>query len=269
MDVKPYRLRRNGKIQLKDFDAGDTHGLGKEQVVKDMDVLKNRLAELQDRLFAEKRISLLLVFQGMDCSGKNGVIKHALAHTNPAAYQIHSFKRPTEDEEARDFLWRVHRVVPEKGYIGVFNRSHYEDILVPKIHKQLSEKDIEQRMKHINHFERLLADTGTRIVKFFLHISKEKQLEKLQERLQDKTKMWKFAEADVQERHYWNEYQAAYQTLFETCNSDSAPWYLIPANHRWFRNYLTLSIVVHELAELNPDYPSLPDNMDASVLEGD
>lgn len=258
MKLEHYLLPRTGHIDLNQYDPADTgHFKNKDDLVEEADKLKKNLSDLQDRLFAERKQSLLVILQGMDCSGKDGVIKHVFAQGNPQGYHITSFKKPTQEETSHDFLWRVHKAAPEQGSIAIFNRSHYEDVLVPKVHSTLTKKEIEQRLKHIRHFEAMLLDSGTKIVKIFLHISKQFQIDKISERLQDRRKNWKFDPGDLRERHHWDAYQQAYEQVFEQSQSKLAPWYLVPSNYRWFRNHLVLQIVVDALEDLRPEYPDL------------
>lgn len=258
MNIKRYMIKDTDEIILKKLDPNETGLLkSKEEAEAEMDQLKERLAELQDILFAQKKHSVLVILQGMDSSGKDGTVKHIFSGINPQGFIVTSFKKPSLEEAAHDFLWRVHQKTPPKGYISAFNRSHYEDVLVPRVHGTLKDAEVKRRFKQIRQFEEMLADEGTTIIKLFLHISKEKQLEKIQERLHDPKKHWKFDVSDLQERQYWNEYQKAYEDIFVQCNIAKAPWYWIPANHRWYRNYLALSIVVKTLEGLNLKYPKL------------
>lgn len=256
MGVEDYRLPRNKAVLLSALDPEDTGGFSsKADVAAEVEKLKERLGEQQDMLFAQKEHALLVILQGMDCSGKDGVIKHALSGVNPQGFNAVSFKRPTPEELGHDFLWRVHRNVPAKGSISAFNRSHYEDVLVPVVHGTIAGKEIRRRFGHINHFEELLTDQGTTIVKIFLHISKEFQINKIEKRLEDPSKRWKFDSSDLAERAYWEQYQAAYEQIFEQSNKEASPWYWVPANHRWYRDYLVLRILVRTLDKLNLRYP--------------
>jgi PPK2 family polyphosphate:nucleotide phosphotransferase len=254
--VKNYLLPRSGNAKLKEYDPEDTGPFhNKEEVLEEFKALKTKLQNLQDKLFAEKKKSLLIVFQGMDCSGKDGVIKKVLSSINPQGFQVTSFKKPTAEELSHDFLWRAHRAVPARGYIAAFNRSYYEDVLVTRVHGLIPKQEAEHRMKHIRNFEKLLADSDVQILKFFLHISEEFQIQKIEERLSNPKKKWKFDPSDLQERQYWDAYRGAYEDVFHSCNTKEAPWYVIPANHRWFRDYLVLKIVVKTLESMDPKYP--------------
>lgn len=210
---------------------------------------------LQDRLFAEGRQSLLLVFQATDAAGKDGTVRKVFGPVDPLGLRTHSFKKPTPKERAHDFLWRVHEKVPAKGEIAIFNRSHYEDVLVVRVHGLADKKAIENRYDHINAFERLLHDNGTRIVKVFLHVSKEEQRERLQERVDMPHKRWKFNPGDLAEREHWADYQEAFEIALERCSTDWAPWYVIPADRNWYRNALVARLVRLHLEDMDPIYP--------------
>ena len=258
MNIKNYMIKDTDEDVLNKLDPNETGSFNtKEEADAKMEQLKERLAELQDILFAQKEHSVLVILQGMDSSGKDGTVKHIFSGINPQGFMVTSFKKPSLEEMAHDFLWRVHQKTPPKGYISAFNRSHYEDVLVPRVHGGLKDDDVKRRFKQNRHFEEMLVDEGTTIIKLFLHISKEKQLEKIQERLNDPKKHWKFDVSDLQERQYWDEYQKAYEDIFVKSNTEKAPWYWIPANHRWYRNYLALSIVVKTLEGLDLKYPKL------------
>ncbi|WP_379136948.1 PPK2 family polyphosphate kinase [Paenibacillus sp. sgz500958] len=258
MNIDRYMIKDTDQTILKKLDPDETGRFKlKDEAELEMQKLKERLAELQDILFAQKKHAVLVILQGMDSSGKDGTVKHIFSGINPQGFMVTSFKKPSLEEAAHDFLWRVHQKTPPKGYISAFNRSHYEDVLVPRVHGSLNDEDTKRRFRQIRQFEEMLADEGTTIIKLFLHISKEKQLEKIQDRLNDPRKHWKFDVSDLQEREYWNEYQKAYEDVFRLSHSEKAPWYWIPANHKWYRNYLTLSIVVKTLESLDLKYPQL------------
>lgn len=210
---------------------------------------------LQDRLFAEGKRALLVVLQGMDTSGKDGTIRGVFNATGPLGVTVTPFGRPTPTELAHDFLWRVHQVVPRKGVIGIFNRSHYEDVLVGCVRQLAPPEVIEQRYDQINAFEQLLTQTGTTVLKFMLHISKEEQKQRLQDRLDDPTKNWKWNSGDLDDRALWADYQSAYEVMLERCATDAAPWWVIPADSKWRRNVLIAQIVRATLEAMNPAYP--------------
>lgn len=210
---------------------------------------------LQDKLFAESKRSLLVILQGIDCSGKDGTVRAVFNTCGPIGVKVAPFKAPTVDELAQDYLWRVHKVCPPKGYIGIFNRSHYEDVLVVKVKKYASPEAIERRYGEINAFEKILADNGTKILKFMLHISKDEQAERLRERIETPEKRWKFNPADLEDRALWDDYMAAYEEAVNRCSTDYAPWHVIPADRNWVRNAAISKIVRETLEEMNPQYP--------------
>ena len=211
---------------------------------------------LQDRLFAEGKKALLVVLQGIDCSGKDGTVRAVFNSCGPIGVKVHPFKAPTPPELAHDYLWRVHKACPERGMIGIFNRSHYEDVLVVKVRKFASPDAIERRYAEINQFEKMLTDNGTVILKFMLHISKQEQAERLQERVDNPDKRWKFNPGDLDDRALWDDYMAAYETAIERCSTPHAPWYVIPADRNWVRNAAVARIVRETLERIDPQYPA-------------
>lgn len=211
--------------------------------------------ELQNRLYAEGRKALLIVLQGIDCSGKDGTVRAVFNTCGPIGVRIAPFKAPSAEELSHDYLWRIHQQCPPRGYIGIFNRSHYEDVLVVKVRKFAAEADIERRYDQINRFERHLVENGTVILKFMLHISKEEQAERLRERIADPTKRWKFNPADLEDRKLWNDYMAAYEMAVGRCSTPAAPWYVIPSDRNWVRNAVIARIVRETLEGMNPKYP--------------
>ena len=215
-------------------------------------VLRQRLCVLQEMLYAEHKRSLLIVFQALDTGGKDGAVKNLLTGVNPAGVQVTSFKAPSEEELSHDFLWRIHARTPNKGHIGVFNRSHYEDVLVTRVHGLIDDKTAKQRFEAINNFESVLTHNGTLILKFFLHISKQEQAERLQERLDDPSKNWKFDPNDIKERAHWDEYQHVFEDALRHCSPDSAPWFVVPADRKWVRDLAIIEIVVAALEDMNP-----------------
>ena len=219
--------------------------------------LRQRLSELQELLYAENRRSLLIVLQAMDTGGKDGAIGNLLTGVNPVGVQVASFKAPTLEEMKHDFLWRIHAQTPKRGHLGVFNRSHYEDVLITRVHGLINEKTWRQHYDDINNFEQLLTHNGTRILKFFLHISKDEQAQRLQARLDDPAKNWKFDPSDLKERASWDDYQVAYEDAMRHCSSAKAPWFVIPANHKWARDLAISEIVVAALEEMNPQPPTV------------
>jgi PPK2 family polyphosphate:nucleotide phosphotransferase len=249
-----FQVTKNFK--LKNIDPRDKCGL------EDKDKAKAKTAEdavaidaLQNRLFAEGKRSLLVVLQGIDCSGKDGTIRAVFNTCGPIGVQLSSFKAPSAEELAHDYLWRVHNVVPGKGMIGIFNRSHYEDMLVVKVKGYASPEAIERRYEEINQFEKILTQNGVVILKFMLNISKEEQALRLQERIDDPTKRWKFNPGDLEDRKLWDQYMNAYDVALTRCSTDHAPWHVIPADRNWVRNYVIGKIVRETLEDMNPQYP--------------
>lgn len=253
-------------IQLKDFDP-DAHGdRDKQEVIAATDQLQEKMQALQERLYAESKQSVLIVLQAMDTGGKDGTIRKVFEGINPAGVYVKAFKAPTPDELAHDFLWRVHPHAPAKGYIGIFNRSHYEDVLVVRVNNLVPKEIWKKRYDHINHFERLLVDGGTRVLKFYLHISKEEQKQRLQERLDTPEKNWKFSPGDLPVREQWDAYMEAYEALLERCNTDYAPWHIVPANRKWYRDWVITRAIVKALEEMDPQYPPPAPGLDKIVI---
>ncbi|HEX6508210.1 MAG TPA: PPK2 family polyphosphate kinase [Chloroflexota bacterium] len=235
------------KVHLADFDPGDTHDISRDDATASSAHLEDQLTALQEALYASGDRSIVIVLQGIDTAGKDGTIKHVMAAFNPAGCRVESFKVPTPVELAHDFLWRVHRVTPANGAISIFNRSHYEDVLVARVHKLVPQKVWERRYAHINDFESLLADNGTIILKFFLYISKQEQKERLEARQQDPMKAWKLSPSDWSEHELYDAYIEAYQDALERCSTRHAPWYIVPADHKWFRNLAVAQTLVDVL----------------------
>lgn len=245
------------KIKLSKIDAGDTGGATKEKACERFSELREKISELQEILAAEHQRSLLLVFQAMDTGGKDGAIKDLCAGLNPAGVQVRSFKAPSSEDLDHDFLRRIHQAAPAKGMIGIWNRSHYEDVLVVRVHKLVPKKIWKARYDQINQFEKILTQNGTTIVKFMLHISKEEQKERLQARLDRPDKWWKFNPGDLKERARWSDYQKAYEDAVNKCSTKWAPWHVVPANHKWARNLAVAEIVLCTLKEMDPRYPKV------------
>lgn len=231
-----HRVEGNGRIELKNFDAGADPAVVREEAELKTAQLIGELVELQQLLYAARRESVLIVLQGLDTSGKDGTIRSVTGPLNSIGCDVSSFKAPTEAELAQDFLWRVHAKTPAAGHIKIFNRSHYEDVLVVRVHDLVPEEVWRSRYEHINNFERLLADSRTLILKFYLHISKEEQEERLLKREQDATKFWKLSVGDWKEREHWDDYRAAYEDAINHCSQPFAPWFIVPADKKWFRN---------------------------------
>ncbi|MBV9615048.1 MAG: polyphosphate kinase 2 family protein [Ktedonobacteraceae bacterium] len=250
-----WKIDEGSKVSLKDYDPGYTgehtdHAEAKQELAK----LGDELSELQEALAAAHHQSLLMILQGMDTSGKDGTIRHVFSGVNPQGCEVHSFKEPTPEELGHDFLWRVHKVVPAKGMMGIFNRSHYEDVLVARVHNLVPEEVWSRRYKEINAFEKLLANNGTIVLKFFLHISYEEQKRRLLAREQDKDKAWKLSASDWAERKYWNDYQSAYEDALSQCSTDEAPWYIVPADHKWYRNLAVAHTLVHTMHKYKDEW---------------
>ena len=243
------------KIELADIDPDADHG-SKRKAEKRVEKLAARLAELQQTFYAEHSRSLLIVIQAMDTGGKDGAVKKLCSGLDPNGLYLSNFKYPSAEEWDHDYLWRVHHRAPGKGVIGIWNRSHYEDVLVPRVHKQISDAVWRERCEDINAFERLLSRNGVTMLKFFLHISKDEQKERLEARLQDPQKIWKFNPGDLKERLLWDDYQSAYQAVINACTTDYAPWYIVPANRKWFRNLVMFETVVATLEKMNPQFPA-------------
>ena len=242
-------------VKLGDYDP-DYHEDYDKQMSRDgLTALQKTMRGLQERLYAESKQSLLIVLQAMDAGGKDGTIKRVFEGVNPQGVQVAGFKAPTKEELSHDFLWRIHQHAPPKGYIGIFNRSHYEDVLVVRVNDLVPEAVWSKRYEHINNYERLLVDGGTRILKFFLHISKHEQKERFQARLDEPTKNWKFSMGDLPVRENWDEYMVAYEAIMTNCNTEYAPWHIVPANRKWYRNLIITKAIVDALKDMDPKYP--------------
>lgn len=253
---KELLLPPGKKVKLNRYDPDDTLGFKnneKSQLMLEKSL--RRLEDLQTLLYASKKHALLIILQAVDCGGKDGTIRHVMSGVNPQGCRVTSFRTPSAEEDAHDFLWRIHKAIPDRGEIGIFNRSHYEDVLVVRVHKLVPEAVWSERYDQINHFERILADNSVKILKFFLHISKKEQKKRIQERLKDPTKNWKLSPADFKERKYWNDYMGAYEDALRYCNTPWAPWYIIPSNKNWFRNLAVSHIIVKAMEDLNMKFP--------------
>ena len=254
-DVLRAQLR-DGRFRMADVDPDSTPGLKKRKKArKDMEAAHAELFSLQERLFAEHKRSMLIVLQAMDTGGKDGTITHVMGHLNPQGVRITTFKAPTPEEKRHGFLWRIRRNLPEPGVIGIFNRSQYEDVLIARVHSLAKPPIIERRYKLINEFEKQVVRSGTKIIKFCLHISYDEQRRRLLDRLRDPDKHWKFHETDIDERAYWDDYMSAYSLAITSCSTQWAPWYVIPANDKDYRNWAVSKIVTEALEEMDPQYP--------------
>jgi len=270
--MKNYRIKPGLKLKLDKYDSDDTGKYkktdqGKEKARTITADLIAKLAGLQERVYANADCSLLIVLQGMDTSGKDGTIKHVMSGVNPQGCRVTTFKAPSNDELAHDFLWRVHKEVPPKGQIGIFNRSHYEDVLITRVHKMISAKVERQRLTQINEFEALLVENGTTIRKFFLHISKDEQKERLEARVRDPEKRWKFNQGDLEERQLWADYMREFEDVLSVTSTDIAPWYIVPANHKWYRNLVIADRVVDALEGMNLECPAAPKDVNFNRLK--
>jgi PPK2 family polyphosphate:nucleotide phosphotransferase len=266
---KPYRIEDGSKFRLKDFDPADTSGVkSKQRAEAELVRGVERLAELQDKLYAQDRWAVLIVLQGMDAAGKDSVIKHVMAGINPQGCEVFSFKQPSVEELNHDFLWRTMKQTPGRGRIGIFNRSYYEEVLVTRVHKELLERQHippslmtksiwKERFTDINAYESYLFRNGIVIRKFFLNLSKKEQRKRFLKRLDQPEKNWKFSTADIAERAYWNDYMNAYQDAIQNTATPHAPWYVVPADHKWYTRLVVAAAVVHALEKLNLSYPKV------------
>jgi PPK2 family polyphosphate:nucleotide phosphotransferase len=256
--LKKFCVEPGEKIRLRDRNPRDKSLFGDEQETKAATAaLAKDIDTLQDRLYAEGSRALLVILQGTDTSGKDGTIRSVFNATGPLGVSVHAFGPPSRLELEHDYLWRIHAACPRRGTIGIFNRSHYEDVLIGKVRKLASEEVFEQRYEQINAFEKMLVETGTTILKFMLHISKDEQKERLQARLDDPAKHWKFNPSDLEDREHWDEYQAAYEIMLNRCSTEWAPWHVIPADRKWVRNAAIATIVKATLEEMDPQYPKV------------
>jgi PPK2 family polyphosphate:nucleotide phosphotransferase len=266
---RTYRVSPGERVSLGAHDPRASAGLGDKEAAKARTAADAQAIDaLQDRLFAEGRRALLVVLQGMDCSGKDGTIRAVFNPCGPIGVTVTPFRAPSEEERAHDYLWRIHKACPARGMIGIFNRSHYEDVLVVKVKKLAAAEAIERRYEEINRFEKLLSDDGTRILKFMLHISKEEQAGRLRERVSDPEKQWKFNPGDLEDRKLWPDFMAAYEEALTRCSSEHAPWYVVPADHNWVRNAIIARIVRETLEEMDPHYPG-PEGWDPASVTVD
>jgi PPK2 family polyphosphate:nucleotide phosphotransferase len=265
---KPFTFEPGSKINLDDLKthvAKTKHD--KESAKERLKKNAEEMADLARRLYAENKRALLLILQGMDTAGKDGTIRHVMRGVNPRSCQVVSFKVPSEIEMDHDFLWRVHQTVPRKGNIGIFNRSHYEDVLVVRVQNLVQEAIWRQRYEQINNFEQMLSETGTVILKCFLHISNETQRKRLQARVDDPDSRWKFNPGDIDQRKLWGDYMAAYEEALTRCNTTFAPWYVIPSDRKWYRNLIVSELLLKTLKNLDPQYPAPAEDISHIVVE--
>jgi PPK2 family polyphosphate:nucleotide phosphotransferase len=258
-----YRIQPGQAVRLANIDPDDTGPFtGKKESQNTLKSNVKRLAELQRVLWAESRHALLVILQAIDAGGKDGTIRHVMSGVNPQGVRVTSFKQPTEEELAHDYLWRIHQAVPRRGMIGIFNRSHYEDVLVVRVHDLVPAEVWQTRYEHINNFERHLAENGVTIVKFYLHISKDEQKKRFQARLDRPDKRWKFNPGDLKDRALWKNYRAAFEDALSKCSTAWAPWHVVPANNKWYRNLVVSDILVQTLERLEMKYPEPPPGLD-------
>ena len=251
-----FRIKPGERVKLTDHDPAD-HAtfVDKKAAQKQCEDDSAIINELQDKLYAEGKRALLVVLQGIDTAGKDGTIRHVFNETGPIGVIVTAFRRPSEEELAHDYLWRAHLACPRRGTIGIFNRSHYESVLVERVRKLAPAEAIEARYEQINAFEKMLSENGTTILKFMLHISKKEQKERLEARLEERKSQWKFNPGDLEDRKLWDKYQEAYELMLAKCSTGFAPWHVIPADHKWARNAAIAAIVRAKLEEMNPKYP--------------
>ncbi len=264
--MKQYQVQGGGPLDLAEWDPDDTAGLDKDGVRGRLKDLRERLASLQQIMWADERHRLLVVLQAMDTGGKDGTIRKVFSGVNPQGVRVVNFKTPTPRELAHDYLWRVHQHTPPAGGITVFNRSHYEDVLIVRVFGLVPEERWSRRYDHIKAFERLLVDEGTTILKFYLHISKEEQAKRLRARLADPDKHWKFNVDDLEHRERWDDYMAAFETALAETSTDFAPWYVVPANHKWYRNLVVAETIVATLERLGMEYPESDDDLSGVLV---
>ncbi len=267
--METFRLEPGSKVRIKDFDPSSTGGFegGKKDGLKELEGLLQELDSLQELLYAEHKHKVLIVLQAMDTGGKDGTIRRVFEGVNPQGVHVASFKVPTPIEVEHDFLWRIHQQVPGKGEMVIFNRSHYEDVLVVRVHQLVPDTVWRGRYKEINDFERMLSEEGTLILKFFLNISLDQQKERLKARLEDETKQWKYNPGDLQERALWKEYMRAYEDVLNETTTDYAPWYVVPSDHKWFRDLVVANAIVQSLKQLKMEYPKPAFDVAAALQE--
>ncbi len=278
MKTSKYRVKPNTKLDLSKYRTNDTAQFKSKDEIKDQ-LQKNieSMTELQDKLYAQDKYSLLIIFQAMDAAGKDSTIKHVMSGLNPQGTQVYSFKQPSKEEIDHGYLWRVQKVIPERGRIGIFNRSHYEEVLIVKVHNLLKFQQIpdelmndkiwENRYKQISDYEKYLFENGTVVLKFYLNVSKDEQKNRFLDRIDDPSKNWKFSAADVEERKFWKDYQKAYEDAISATSKNYAPWYIIPADKKWFARLLVSEIIVETLKKLNLEYPKLSKEQTAQLQQ--
>ncbi|PKO18359.1 MAG: polyphosphate kinase [Chloroflexi bacterium HGW-Chloroflexi-10] len=264
-----YKIKQGDKVDLNKWDPNEISEWSgdKKKAKEKLLELNKKLEQLQELLYAQHKHKILIILQAMDTGGKDGVVRAVFEGVNPSGVRVASFKVPTQDEIDHDYLWRIHKYTPGSGEIVIFNRSHYEDVLVVRVHQLVSKDVWEKRYEHINAFEKMLTDEGTLILKFFLHISNEEQKERLLERQTIPEKQWKFSNGDLNERKLWSEYQAAYEDALQKTSTDCSPWYVIPSNRNWYRNLMIATILVKALESLKMEYPKPIDGIEKIVIQ--
>jgi PPK2 family polyphosphate:nucleotide phosphotransferase len=260
-------LKPGERIKIRKLDPDDTDGVTREAAQEKTDELLPRLTASQEKLYAMGEKSLLVLLQGIDASGKDGAVKRVMGAFNPQGVTVHAWKAPVGEELAHDYLWRIHRRCPPAGHVGIFNRSQYEDVLSPRVHQLIDKATWEQRYRQINDFERMLVENGTTVVKFFMLISRDEQRERLQERVDDPTKHWKADLKDLEERKHWEAYLDAYDDLLEACSTEEAPWYIVRADKKWFRDLVIASVLVQVMEGMDLSYPPGGAEFDGLLVE--
>jgi PPK2 family polyphosphate:nucleotide phosphotransferase len=262
-----YRVKPGERITLSNFDPNASeHYKKKKHTEAELEKQCQRIKKLQERLYAENQRSLLIVLQAMDTGGKDGTIKHVFSGINPQGCQVWSFKKPSDEEASHDFLWRYHNRAPQRGMITIFNRSHYEDVLIVRVKNLVAENVWRKRYHTINEFERMLTFSDITVVKFFLHISKDEQKRRLESRLENPDKRWKFSSNDIKERLLWDDYQLAFEEAINNCSTDYAPWYVVPANNKWYRNLVIARTLADTLEAMNPQFPPTEEGLENIVI---
>jgi PPK2 family polyphosphate:nucleotide phosphotransferase len=256
-DYPLYQVQPGERVNLTDINPDESENYtSKKDVAHELKLHRRRIRKLQERLYAENQHSLLIILQAMDTGGKDGTIKHVFREVNPQGCQVWSFKQPSYEEASHDFLWRYHHRVPQQGMITIFNRAHYEDVLVVRVHNLVPKTEWQQRYHIINEFEQMLTLSKVKVIKFFLHISKHEQKRRLESRLANPDKHWKFSTNDLKERRFWDEYQKAFEDAISHCSTQYAPWYVVPANKKWYRNLVVARTIADTLEAMNPQYPN-------------
>ncbi len=267
--MKEYQVKPGEKIKLTQWDPNDTGDFqgNKEQAKAEIAKLNKRLQELQQVLYAEHQHKILVILQGMDTSGKDGTIRHVFGGVNPQGVRVANFKEPSQEELDHDFLWRIHKQVPARGELVIFNRSQYEDVLIVRVHEVVAQDVWKKHYDQINDFEKMLSETGTLLLKFYLYIDKDEQKKRLQARLDHPDKHWKFNTGDLKERKLWSDYIHAYEDVLNKTSTEAAPWFIVPANHKWYRDWVIASNLVAKLEQLGMKYPEPEENLDGIVIE--